>query len=330
QAVCDPCSKERLLISGGDAKRHRVCYPCVKLHLSQGNTREQRVVPQSAPTSIRSSPFGSSNVSRDGSRHGPSSILAQQLGLAITAEDADGESIGGVAAASGEGESAKAAAARAMAAVWTRTDTDAPHDGDHATSGGDKAVGNANGFVDERGDSSSMRGVEGENGAPAPADEGLTGGGDKGQIQKGQAPPLALSVPSHGDPERWATTAASGGASEGSVDFAARGAGESGAGAWARVGDAGTSQGTVVRPSTGSGVRAVPASHQHKRPVQSATDQNPLALPWFTSKHVSPCTKCEDLWKVAWSAREDFLHDLAKAEKGKDYQLVASSGDSLR
>lgn len=42
---------------------------------------------------------------------------------------------------------------------------------------------------------------------------------------------------------------------------------ESGAGAWARVGDAGTSQGTVVRPSTGSGVRAVPASHQHKRPV---------------------------------------------------------------
>lgn len=64
--------------------------------------------------------------------------------------------------------------------------------------------------------------------------------------------------------------------------------------------------------------------------VQSATDQNPLALPWFTSKHVSPCTKCEDLWKVAWSAREDFLHDLAKAEKGKDYQLVASSGDSLR
>lgn len=33
---------------------------------------------------------------------------------------------------------------------------------------------------------------------------------------------------------------------------------------------------------------------------------------------------------MAWSAREDFLQDLAKAETGKDYQLVASSGDNLR
>lgn len=64
--------------------------------------------------------------------------------------------------------------------------------------------------------------------------------------------------------------------------------------------------------------------------VQSAKDQNPLALPWFTGKHVSPCSKCEDLWKVAWSAREDFLRDMLKAESGKDYQLVASSGDNLR
>lgn len=64
--------------------------------------------------------------------------------------------------------------------------------------------------------------------------------------------------------------------------------------------------------------------------VQSAKDQNPLALPWFTSKHISPCSKCEDLWKVAWSAREDFLQDLAKAETGKEYQLVASSGENLR
>lgn len=64
--------------------------------------------------------------------------------------------------------------------------------------------------------------------------------------------------------------------------------------------------------------------------VQSAKDQNPLALPWFTSKHFSPCTKCEDLWRVAWSAREDFLLDLAKAESGKDYQLVANAGENLR
>lgn len=43
QAVCDPCSMERLLISGGDSKRHRVCYPCLKLHLAAGWTREQPV-----------------------------------------------------------------------------------------------------------------------------------------------------------------------------------------------------------------------------------------------------------------------------------------------
>lgn len=64
--------------------------------------------------------------------------------------------------------------------------------------------------------------------------------------------------------------------------------------------------------------------------VQGAKDQNPLALPWFTGKHASPCAKCEDLWKVAWSAREDLLRDLFKAETGKGYQLVASSGEHLR
>lgn len=64
--------------------------------------------------------------------------------------------------------------------------------------------------------------------------------------------------------------------------------------------------------------------------VQGAKDQNPLALPWFSGKHSSPCPICEDLWKVAWSAREDFLRDLRKAEGEKGYQLVASSGDNLR
>lgn len=64
--------------------------------------------------------------------------------------------------------------------------------------------------------------------------------------------------------------------------------------------------------------------------VQSAKDQNPLALPWFSGKHSSPCSICEDLWKVAWSAREDFLRDLKKSEGEKGYQLVASSGDNLR
>ena len=72
-----------------------------------------------------------------------------------------------------------------------------------------------------------------------------------------------------------------------------------------------------------------PLSSIHSQ-VQSAKDQNPLALPWFSGKHSSPCSICEDLWKVAWSAREDFLRDLKKSEGAKGYQLVASSGDNLR
>lgn len=43
QAVCDPCSRERLQIVGGDSKRHRVCHPCLKQHLAAGRTREERV-----------------------------------------------------------------------------------------------------------------------------------------------------------------------------------------------------------------------------------------------------------------------------------------------
>lgn len=64
-----------------------------------------------------------------------------------------------------------------------------------------------------------------------------------------------------------------GGGGIGSVDLddASAPTEEAGAGAWARVGDAASMQQmTMGRPPLGAGVRADPASHQHKRPVSEA------------------------------------------------------------
>ncbi|CAM9382187.1 unnamed protein product [Pylaiella littoralis] len=373
QAVCDPCSKERLQIVGGDSKRHRVCHPCLKQHLATGRTREDWLVP-SAPPSNRSSPFNSRdtsrNVSRDVSRHGPAGGGGGGTGkgLATYAEDQEPQEVppvelqpaGTVAAATaaldqketkdggggsggrvidsresaggaaGEVSATKnaAATAAAMAAAWSGNEAAAA-----AAAAAGVGTGAGAGPTEETPAGKQQHKLRAS--APEFVSAAAVGGAAPAPLRGRQAtgatttaavavePEVTVAVP----PQQVAadTCGEVGPVEKGEVAVAT--ALSVAVGVRAATAAAG---GRQSRPRMGTGVQADPASHQHKRPVQSAKDQNPLALPWFTGKHSSPCSICEDLWKVAWSAREDFLRDLEQANGEKGYQLVASSGDNLR
>ncbi|CAM9214234.1 unnamed protein product [Ectocarpus sp. 13 AM-2016] len=331
KAVCDPCSRERLQLVGGDSKRHRVCHPCLKVHLSLGRTREDRLERVPAPTSVLSSPFESRNtsrnVSRDASRHGPGGGGHPASGLATYAEDqeesknpagdGDGAAAAAAAAAAVATSAAQSAAATAaaMAAAWsggmgstTSVSTDAPT----TTTPGSATTATPTTTT-----------------TTTAAATAATGGTEQTSAAV-MTPEVVLSVPAHRQ-EQAAAAPRDGVAVATAVAVGVRavedGEGEAEEASRAR---ARSQQRPPPPPPPGTGVHADPSSHQHKRPVQSAKDQNPLALPWFTGKHTSPCSVCEDLWRVAWSAREDFLRDLGRAEGQKGYNLVASSGDNLR
>ncbi|CBN77334.1 putative phosphatidylinositol 3-kinase [Ectocarpus siliculosus] len=329
KAVCDPCSRERLQLVGGDSKRHRVCHPCLKVHLSLGRTREDRLERVSAPTSIRSSPFESrntsQNVSRDASRHGPGGGGHSASGLATYAEnqeeskrpaaDGDGAAAAAATAAAAVATSAAqsaAAMAAAMAAAWSGGMSSA------TTVSTDAATTTTTGSTTTTATTTTTT---------MTAAAAVTGGTEQASAAV-MTPEVVLSVPAHRQ-EQAAAAARDGVAVATAVAVGVR-AVEDGEGEAEEASVAGAQSRQRPPPPPGTGVHADPSSHQHKRPVQSAKDQNPLALPWFTGKHTSPCSVCEDLWRVAWSAREDFLRDLGRAEGQKGYNLVASSGDHLR
>ncbi|CAM9698235.1 unnamed protein product, partial [Scytosiphon promiscuus] len=323
QAVCDPCSRERLQLVGGDSKRHRVCHPCLKQHLAEGHTREDRLMPSAAPSSLRSSPFESQdtsrNVSRDPSRHGSLNISSNKA-LATYVEDQEHP-------AQGPEETNNAAVCvQAFSAVRCGA---CQRKGARAI-----AIG--------RGESMLV--------SPAIINKNER----TMHLRRGTICQVAVSSESvrhvaivffstacatiSVSPQQtllgvrlYATSEA-----ERSRSLARRSAlnvivpkqkHHQHEGLQRGAGDAfSTSNRCPSSLSRPIRFHPVPFSSRtvrcRYRQVQSAKDQNPLALPWFTGKHSSPCSVCEDLWKVAWSAREDFLRDLAKAEGEKGgYQL---------
>ncbi|CAB1113006.1 unnamed protein product [Ectocarpus sp. CCAP 1310/34] len=274
-----------------------------------------------APTSILSSPFESRNtsrnVSRDASRHGPGGGGHSASGLATYAEDQeeskhpDGDGDVAAAAVATSAAQSAAAAAAAMAAAW---------------SGGMASITPVSTNAATTTTTGSVTTATTTTAATAAA-TAVTGGMEQASAAV-MTPEVVLSVPANRQ-EQAAAAPRDGVAVATAVAVGVR-AVEDGEGEAEEASRAGARSRQRPPPPPGTGVHADPSSHQHKRPVQSAKDQNPLALPWFTGKHTSPCSVCEDLWRVAWSAREDFLRDLGRAEGQKGYNLVASSGDNLR
>lgn len=255
------------------------------------------MIPQSASASLLSSPFGSSDVSRDVSRHGPS-VLSQQQGLAITAEDHDGEvaeaeedheergaagsGVGSAAELSGGAGSNELTAAQAMAAAWTGSGVG------HSVAGARSNVSAATRSAGSERWAARQLPVDAPTSTadvrPSSGERLQEVGGGIGTAGNASAS-LALTVSVPSEDEAWGDTTAKadgGGAGfAGTPQSTGRGKGDSdvfdapteeeGAGAWARVGDAASLVQVVSeRPPLGTGVRADPASHQHKRPVGAA------------------------------------------------------------
>ncbi|CAM9655563.1 unnamed protein product [Hapterophycus canaliculatus] len=247
KAMCDPCSKERLQLVGGDSKRHRVCHPCLKQHLAEGRTREDRLMPSAAPSSLRSSPFESQdtsrNVSREPSRHGSVNITAAK-GLATYVEDQEHPQPPPPPAAAGREETKAtasdadqaaeeaAATAVAMAAAWSGGSVSAEISGAETAAAAGAAVAGA---------TAAAAGASGEETTP-PAD-------------------AVLSIPHelHGAQDAAAEE-------EGGVAVATAVGVAVGVRALAN-GEVATGAGRQSRLPLGTGVATDPASHQHKRPV---------------------------------------------------------------